>query len=621
MPNKKYDFSGYATKNDIQCSDGRIIRHNAFKDCDGMTVPLVWNHDHNNASNVIGHCDLQNRDDGVYAYASFNHSEMACEAKELVEHGDVRSLSIYANKLKQKGNDVIHGMIREVSLVLAGANPGALIDNVSITHSDNPEDVEIEAKIYFSQDIELSHNDEGGNEVNEKETKVTTEENKATEEINHSDEKNDTSTAKETGGAAENNSDLQHAEENKQTKTIKEVYDSMTEEQRTCCHALIGLALEQQKEEQTAKHSNMEENEMARNIFDQSKVEEKNELTHSDLNTIVAGANKAGYATLADAMENELNTLKHSITDINNLYPEHKPVGAPETIKREPEGWVADVIGAVHKTPFSRVKSWAFNLTADEARAKGYVKGNQKAEEVIVALKRTTDPQTVYKLQKLDRDDVVDITDFDVVAYIKEEMGMMLNEEIARAILVGDGRSSDSNDKIDPLKIRPILGDSSVYTINKAITRAANTKDETFAKEFIRTVKMNKKEYKGSGSPVMYMNQDLLAACLCIEDTNGRFIYNDEASLAKALRVSRIVEVPVMDNVVRTADGYDFKCVAIMVNLKDYNLGKGPKADGFFDDFNLDYNKLEYLKETRVSGALVKPYSAMTFEQKTEHAE
>lgn len=591
MPKKNYDFSGYATKNDIKCSDGRVIRHNAFKDCDGMCVPLVWNHDHVNASNVIGHCDLENRDDGVYAYASFNSSEMGKNAKELVEHGDVRSLSIYANKLKQNGNDVIHGMIREVSLVLAGANPGALIDNVTITHSEDNEDIEYDAVIYSGQeDIELSHSEE---EQNEEEQEV-----KKEEEIIHAEEK----------------------DEEPKAKTIQEVYDSMNEEQQTCCQALIGLALEQAKEEQTAKHSDMEENEdMPRNIFDQTKVEEKNELSHSELNKIVTNAQKAGYNTLGEAMEAELATLQHSITDINNLYPDHKAVGGPSTIARE-TGWVAEVMGSVHTTPFSRVKSFAFNITADEARAKGYVKGNQKVEEVIVALKRTTDPQTIYKLQKLDRDDIVDITDFDVVAYIKNEMGEMLKEEVARAILVGDGRSASSNDKVDPLKIRPILGDNGVYTIAKTIDRAANVKDEVFAKEFIRTVKMSKKEYKGSGSPVMFINQDLLAACLCIEDTNGRFIYNDEAALAKVLRVSRLVEVPVMDNVVRTEGNFDYKCLAIMVNLKDYNLGKGPKADGFFEDFDLNFNKQEYLKETRVSGALIKPYSAMTFEQKTAHA-
>ena len=570
---EKYDFSGWATRNDIRCSDGRTIRKGAFAEQDGTTVPLVWNHNHVDADNVLGHAILENRDQGVYAYCFFNDTKQGNNAKELVTHGDICSLSIFANQLKQNGGDVIHGAIREVSLVLAGANPGAKIENI-MAHGDNSEE---EAIIYNDSD-----------EIN----------------LAHSEEK-------------------EKMEEENKEKTVKDVIDSMTEEQRNVMYALIGEAIESTKGELDDDQSNEEENQMKHNAFeneDQTKKEETETLSHSEFMEIVSEAKRKGSMKDAFLEHNitEIPYLAHSITNVGNLFPESKAVSrVPEVVDRD-QTWVGNVMASVKHTPFSRVKSFYANITADEARAKGYVKGAQKVEEVITALKRTTDPQTVYKLQKMDRDDIIDITDFDVVAWLKGEMRGKLDEEIARAILIGDGRSASSADKVDPLKIRPVYQDDTTYTIKRILTRAAGADDSAFAKAFIKDVVKSRKEYKGSGNPTLYTTEDMLTSMLLIEDTTGRVIYDTIEKLKTALRVRDIVTVPVMENAGRedTPGKKKWNLLGILVNLSDYNVGadKGGSVN-MFDDFDINYNKYEYLIETRCSGALVKPYSAITFEE------
>ena len=576
---EKYDFSGWATRNDIRCSDGRTIRRGAFAEQDGTTVPLVWNHNHVDADNVLGHAILENRDQGVYAYCFFNDTKQGNNAKELVTHGDICSLSIFANQLKQNGGDVIHGAIREVSLVLAGANPGAKIENI-MAHGDNSEE---EAIIYNDSD-----------EIN----------------LAHSEEKKKM--------------------EEKKEKTVKDVVDGMTEEQKTVMYALIGQAIEQTKKELQAgeDQSNEEENKMKHNAFeneDQTKKEETETLSHSEFMEIVSEAKRKGSMKDAFLDHNitEIPYLAHSITNVGNLFPESKAVSrVPEVVDRD-QTWVGNVMASVKHTPFSRVKSFYANITADEARAKGYVKGAKKVEEVITALKRTTDPQTVYKLQKMDRDDIIDITDFDVVAWLKGEMRGKLDEEIARAILIGDGRSSSDADKVDPLKIRPVYQDDATYTIKRILTRAAGADDSAFAKAFIKDVVKSRKEYKGSGNPTLYTTEDMLTSMLLIEDTTGRVIYDTIEKLKTALRVRDIVTVPVMENVGRedTNAKKKWNLLGVLVNLSDYNVGadKGGSVN-MFDDFDINYNKYEYLIETRCSGALVKPYSAITFEEEISTA-
>ena len=573
----KYDFAGYATKNDIRCSDGRIIRHNAFAEQDGLTVPLVWNHDHMAADNVLGHAVLENRNEGVYAYCTLNNTKQGLIAKELVQNGDICSLSIYANQLKQNGPDVIHGAIREVSLVLVGANPGAKIDFI-MAHSD---DAELSEGIIYndSKEIELSHSDNPEQMENKK---------------------------------MENNEN--------QEKTVKDVLDSMTEEQRNVTYALIAEAIESAHNEDTdkLKEGNNEEDKIVKhNAFENTNIEnnENQELSHSDFIAIMNDAKRKG--SVKDAF------LEHGITDVGNLFPEYQPVSkTPEIVDRD-QTWVGHVMRSVKHTPFSRVKSFYTNITADEARAKGYIKGKQKQEEVITALKRTTDPQTVYKFQKMDRDDVVDIVDFDVIAYLKGEMRGKLDEEIARAILIGDGRLSSAEDKIDPLKIRPVYGDDTTYTIKRILTRASGDDDYAFAKLFIKDVVKSRKEYKGSGNPVLYTTEDMLTSMLLIEDTTGRVIYDTVEKLKTALRVADIVTVPVMENVTRedSSGKKKWTLLGILVNLNDYNVGadKGG-AVNMFDDFDIDYNKMKYLIETRCSGALVKPYSAISFEEEVSTA-
>lgn len=588
---EKYDFSGWATKNDIRCSDGRTIRKDAFADQDGQIVPLVWNHDHQNATNVLGHAYLENRDQGVYAYCSLNDTEQGKNARELIENHDISSLSIYANQLKQNGGDVIHGSIREVSLVLAGANIGAKIDYISMSHSDDP----------YSEGI--IYHDESGDDI----------------VLYHSDDKKDQTQVKAL------KTDEQPKSEKKE-KTIKDIVDSMSDEQKNVMYALIGEAIEQTKQELNEKK---EDEKMKHNAFENQNENEQSTdskvLSHSEFVEIVNEAKRDG--SMKAAFESHgvqpAPYLQHSITNVGNLFPEAQTVTrVPEIVDRD-QTWVGYVMRSVKRSPFSRVKSMYSNITADEARAKGYVKGKQKVEEVITALKRTTEPQTIYKLQKMDRDDIIDITDFDVVAWIKSEMRGKLDEEIARAILIGDGRSASSDDKVNPLKIRPVYGDDAAYTINRTLVRATGADDYAFAKEFIKDVVKSRKEYKGSGNPTLFTTEDMLTSMLLIEDSTGRVIYDTIEKLKTALRVSNIVTVPVMDNVTRenTDAKKKYNLLGVLVNLADYNVGadKGG-AVSMFDDFDIDYNKQKYLIETRCSGALVKPYSAISFEEEISTA-
>lgn len=590
--NKDYDFSGWATKNNLLCSDGRTILKDAFKNDDGVTVPLVWNHQHNDPSNILGHALLENRDEGVYAYCKFNDSEPGKNAKLLVEHGDVSALSIYANQLKQQGGNVLHGAIREVSLVLAGANPGAFIDSV-IRHSEdiNNEDIDDEyindeAIIYTGENICLAHAEKQMEET----TKVMEEKKEM---------------------APETKTEEPKKEESKKEKTVQDVFDTLNEEQKKVVYALIGQVIEEAENKSSKEIETKDieggKKEMKHNVFENDKENQENVLQHSDVQAIFADAKR--YGSLKDSV------LQHGITNIDYLFPEAKDVNtAPEFIKRD-MGWVEKVMRSVHHTPFSRIRSTFANITEEDARAKGYIKGKLKKDEVFSLLKRSTTPTTVYKKQKLDRDDVVDITDFDVVAWLKSEMRMMLDEELARAFLIGDGRISSSDDKINEQNIRPIYNDDDLYTVKAVIEVSQTATAEEKTKAFIKSVIKNRKEYKGTGSPTLYTTEDVVSDCLLLEDANGRFIYDNIDKLKNVLRVADIVTVPVMEGAKGKNQG---DLLAILVNLADYNVGadKGG-AVNMFDDFDIDYNAQKYLIETRCSGALVKPYSAIAFEMKT----
>lgn len=570
----KYDFSGWATKNNIKCSDGRTILKDAFKQHDGQTVPLVWNHQHNESANVLGHAVLENRDEGVYAYCTFNDTEAGKNAKLLVEHGDVTALSIYANQLKQKGSNVMHGTIREVSLVLAGANPGAFIDSV-IRHGEFCED---EAVIYTGEELTLQHADDPSDKADKKDKK-------GDDEVDNNE------------------------------KTIQDVFDTLNEEQKNVVYALIGQALEDKEMAQSAieeNENNIEEDggeqEMKHNVFEGRETENNDVLSHDAMETILKDAKR--YGSLKESFL--AHAENYGIKDIEWLFPDAKNVNMPPDFIKRDDSYVQKVMRGVHHVPFSRIKSMHANITADEARAKGYIKGNRKKEEVFTLLKRTTTPTTIYKKQKLDRDDVVDITDFDVVAWLKMEMRMMLDEEIARAILVGDGRLSDSDDKINETCIRPISKDDDLYCVKASVAAAAAATDDDIAKAFIKTVIKSRKEYKGSGSPTLFTTEDVITNCLLLEDKNGRVIYDTVDKLATALRVKEIVAVEVMEGAKTTVNKVEKPLMAIMVNLVDYYVGadKGG-AVNMFDDFDIDYNQQKYLMETRCSGALVKPYSAV----------
>lgn len=593
---EKYDFHGWATRNDLRCSDGRIIRRDAFKHCDGKIVPLVWNHRHDDPTNVLGHALLENREDGVYAYCAFNDSEAGKAARLLVEHGDISALSIFANGLKQDGSNVLHGDIKEVSLVLAGANPGASIANV-MRHGETVED---EADIYTGEDFIVGMEEDKKN-------------------IEHSD------------------SDMKEKKEvDSDDTTVADVLKTFTPDQQKVLYQLVTDALaakdEAQDEAQDETNEKKDENNknggnntMKHNVFDNSEQNE-NVLQHDDFQAIISDAKR--YGSMREAFENyakdhdvDINELTHSadygIENIGYLFSDDKAVTREPIMVSRNMDWVAKFTNSVRHTPFSRIKSLFANITEDDARAKGYIKGNVKKEEVFTLLKRSTTPTTVYKKQKIDRDDVIDIVDFDVVAWLKREMRVMLDEEIARAALVGDGRVSSSDDKIDPIHIRPIWTDDDFYTIKQTVSVAASDNESTIAKNFIKQCIKARKNYKGSGNPTLYTTEDMLTDMLLLEDTTGRVIYESTDKLATTLRVKEIVTVPVMENLTRTDEHSKVHTLlGIIVNPYDYTIGadKGG-AVNMFDDFDIDYNQQKYLIETRCSGALTLPYSAIAVEK------
>lgn len=620
----KYDFSGYATKNDLRCSDGRTIRKNAFKDCDGKQVPLVWQHQHNEVRNVLGHALLENREDGVYCYGTFNNSEEGQDAKLRVQNGDITHMSIYANQLTQDHGNVLHGVIREVSLVLAGANPGALIDYPILAHSG--EEIEDEAIIYLPDEeaISLYHGDEEGQIPEAKDE----------DEVKHADKEDEMADEKKVSQEEEK------GEEKKET--VKDIFDTLNEKQKKVVYYMIGQAIQDAKkggsDKEDEEDKEDEGEDMKHNVFE-NEMDYGPVLSHADMETIFRDAKKMGSLKDAVAYHQEEGVLAHAmmpintsdgvyelpsqdtasqtygIRDMNMLFPEYKNLNnPPEWIKRD-TSWVSVVMAGVHHTPFSRIKSSYANITEDDARARGYIKGRQKKEEVFTLLKRTTDPQTVYKKQKLDKDDITDITDFDVVAWIKSEMRIMLDEELARAYLIGDGRANDSDDKIKEDHIRPIAKDADLFNIKINLEFAANTDSDVKAKKFIDEVIRNRKYYKGSGNPKLFTTADMLTEMLLLEDGIGHKLYKSTQELATALRVSDIVEVEVMEG--QKIDGKDL--VGIIVNLADYNVGadKGGAVE-MFDDFDIDYNQYKYLIETRCSGALIKPFSAMTVTMSTQ---
>ena len=585
------DFSGWATRNDLKCSDGRVIRRDAFKHDDGIKVPLVWNHQHNDPRNVLGHAWLENRPEGVYTYGFFNDSESGEIGKILVKHGDICALSIYANQLQQRGCDVLHGEIREVSLVHAGANPGAFIDSM-LKHGENSDD---EAIIYTGMPLYLSHSD-----------------------ADKQEDKADDGEKKET---SEKKDDPEKKTDSDEEKTVADVINSMTEEQKNVMYAMIGRAMDDQGESDPESEDNNDDdskggtNTMKHNVFDKDDRQKENVLVHSDgsevsseeISTIFGDIKR--YGSLKDSV------LAHGIDNVDYLFPDAQTLAnTPEFIQRD-TGWVKKVMSGVHHTPFPRIKSIFADITEDDARAKGYFKGKLKKEEVFGLLKRTTTPTTVYKKQKMDRDDVVDITDFDVVAWLKSEMRMMLDEELARAYLIGDGRLASSDDKINEQNIRPIFKDEELYTIQATVSVQSSATEDDKAREFIRTAIKARKNYKGSGQPTLYTTEDILTDCLLLTDTTGRDLYADVAQLAKKLRVKEIVTVPVMEGVNGKNGG---ALMGIIVNLADYNVGADRGgAVNMFDDFDIDYNQQKYLIETRCSGALIKPYSAIALELST----
>lgn len=579
-----YDFSGWATRNDLKCADGRTIRRDAFKHNDGDVVPLVWNHQHDDPFNCLGQATLENKPEGVYAYCSFNNSESGKQARELVMHGDVKALSIYANHLSQnkRTGDVFHGDIKEVSLVLAGANPGALIEDI-IQHSDD-DDGDEQAIIYAGGafDLEIRHSDIPKEEPMNPDEKLI-------------------------------HADPEPAEENDTEETIGDILSTLNEKQMNAVYAIVGQALEDGGATDDENDDEEGDTEVKHNIFDNDTADQSNVLQHADMEAILADGKR--YGSLRES------ALAHGIDGIDTLFPEPKNLNTPpEWITRKMD-WVSKVMSGVHHTPFSRIKSMYADLTADEARAKGYIKGKLKKEQVFTLLKRTTTPTTIYKKQKLDRDDVIDITDFDVVAWLKTEMRFMLDEEIARAILVGDGRDGSSDDKINEMNIRPIWTDSDLYTIKATVTKKAGATEDDMAKAFIRTAIKSRKDYRGSGEPVLFTTEDMITNCLLLEDTTGRVIYDSIDKLRTVLRVREIIAVPVMEGLTRTDtdDSKVHSLLGIIVNLNDYNVGadKGG-AVNMFDDFDIDYNAQKYLIETRCSGAMIKPYAAIAIESVPE---
>ena len=610
----KWDFSGYVTRNDLKCGDGRTIRKNAFKDCDGETVPLVWQHVHKEFGNVLGHVLLENREDGVYGYGCFNDTPEGRTAKEYVKHGDIKSLSIFANKLVHNGSDVIHGLIREVSLVLAGANPGAYIDNINICHSDGSETtIDDEAIIYSGYEIE--HSDDDKTEDAKDDQKVV-EEPKKTEEIDdmaHED--------------SEDKEENDMAGEGKEGKTVQDVIDSMSEEQKNVLYFLVGNALEGKGG--AAQHDDIGDDEMKHNIFDNTNDERNDTLSHDELSAIFEDAKSNG--SLKEAF------LEHGITNIDYLFPESHLLDRQPQIINDDQEWVAKVMNGVRKSPFSRLKTMAADITIEEARALGYVKGTKKAEEQFGLLKREVTPQTIYKLQKFDRDDILDITDLDVVAWVKSEMRIKLKEEIARAILVSDGRANSDPHKIKEDKVIPIYKDvsplvgydsqigghnvsSATFAYRKIIQIPEDTPVADKAEMLIDELVRARVDYKGSGNPSFFVGPAFHAEMMLLKDSMGHRLYESETALNTAMRAKECVDVPMFDNIERVEDEGEeteqtFTLAGILVNLSDYTIGmdKGGQTT-MFDDFDIDFNKYTYLLETRLSGMLTKPFSAVIVE-------
>lgn len=591
MVNFDYDCSGWATKANVRCYDGLVIAQDAFKECSGKVVPMVYNHDHSNVDNVIGHCLLENRPGGVYCYAKFNDTDTGKTARQCVESGDLSAFSIFANGLKKVGSTVKHGFIREVSLVLAGCNPGALIDEV-VKHSADEDYEGGEAFIYNEDGLSLTHGmDPEGNPL---------------EDLTHSADSGDAVTNDEA-----TQEEAKMADEKNEGKTLEQVYNSMTDEQKECCHALVGLALEEQ--EGGDNDDGEEDDTVKQNVFD--KDTNATVLKHSieEINNVVKTAKSHG--TMKAAFEDagmDSDELAHSIDNIDWLFPEDHLLDTTPRIIDKPDDWVSVVMGAVHHIPFSRFKSMFADLTEEDARAKGYFKGNFKKEEVFGLLRRSTSPTTVYKKQKLDRDDVIDITSFDVVAWLKQEMRLKLNRELALAYLLGDGRLAASEDKIDENCIRPVFNDSDLFTIKVQCKTTGLTTVEDKYKALIKQILRGRKEYRGSGTPTLFTTEDALTEMLLLEDGIGHPLYADEAALARKLRVKNIVTIPEMEGR-KGAKGGDLVC--LIVNLADYTVGadKGG-AVSMFDDFDIDFNAQKYLIETRCSGALTTPFSAMAVE-------
>lgn len=591
MVNFDYDCSGWATKANVRCYDGLVIAQDAFKECSGKVVPMVYNHDHANVDNVIGHCLLENRPGGVYCYAKFNDTDTGKTARQCVESGDLSAFSIFANGLKKVGSTVKHGFIREVSLVLAGCNPGALIDEV-VKHSADEDYEGGEAFIYNEDGLSLTHGmDPEGNPL---------------EDLTHSADSGDAVTDDEA-----TQEEAKMADEKNEGKTLEQVYNSMTDEQKECCHALVGRAL---KEKEGGDNDDGEEDDTVKqNVFD--KDTNATVLKHSieEINNVVKTAKSHG--TMKAAFEDagmDSDELAHSIDNIDWLFPEDHLVDTTPRIIDKPDDWVSVVMGAVHHIPFSRFKSMFADLTEEDARAKGYFKGNFKKEEVFGLLRRSTSPTTVYKKQKLDRDDVIDITSFGVVAWLKQEMRLKLNRELALAYLLGDGRLAASEDKIDENCIRPVFNDSDLFTIKVQCKTTGLTTVEDKYKALIKQILRSRKEYRGSGTPTLFTTEDALTEMLLLEDGIGHPLYADEAALARKLRVKNIVTIPEMEGR-KGAKGGDLVC--LIVNLADYTVGadKGG-AVSMFDDFDIDFNAQKYLIETRCSGALTTPFSAMAVE-------
>lgn len=591
MVNFDYDCSGWATKANVRCYDGLVIAQDAFKECSGKVVPMVYNHDHSNVDNVIGHCLLENRPGGVYCYAKFNDTDTGKTARQCVESGDLSAFSIFANGLKKVGSTVKHGFIREVSLVLAGCNPGALIDEV-VKHSADEDYEGGEAFIYNEDGLSLTHGmDPEGNPL---------------EDLTHSADSGDAVTDDKA-----TQEEAKMADEKNEGKTLEQVYNSMTDEQKECCHALVGLALE---EKEGGNNDDGEEDDTVKqNVFD--KDTNATVLKHSieEINNVVKTAKSHG--TMKAAFEDagmDSDELAHSIDNIDWLFPEDHLLDTTPSIIDKPDDWVSVVMGAVHHIPFSRFKSMFADLTEEDARAKGYFKGNFKKEEVFGLLRRSTSPTTVYKKQKLDRDDVIDITSFDVVAWLKQEMRLKLNRELALAYLLGDGRLAASEDKIDENCIRPVFNDSDLFTIKVQCKTTGLTTVEDKYKALIKQILRSRKEYRGSGTPTLFTTEDALTEMLLLEDGIGHPLYADEAALARKLRVKNIVTIPEMEGR-KGAKGGDLVC--LIVNLADYTVGadKGG-AVSMFDDFDIDFNAQKYLIETRCSGALTTPFSAMAVE-------